>query len=79
MPQKADLHIHTICSDGHLSPEEVIKLAEMKNLGSVSITDHDTFEGYKIAKPFADEAGIELIPGVEVTTLFNGKEAHILA
>lgn len=51
----------------------------MKNLGAVSITDHDTFEGYKIAKPIADKAGIELIPGVEVTTLFNGKEAHILA
>lgn len=79
MPLKADLHIHTTCSDGHLSPEEVIKLAEMKNLAAVSITDHDTFEGYKIAKPIADKAGIELIPGVEVTTLFNGKEAHILA
>ncbi len=79
MPQKADLHIHTTCSDGKLSPEEVIKLAVSKKLKTVSITDHDTFEGFKIAKPFAEESGIELIPGVEVTTVFKEREAHILA
>lgn len=79
MPQKADLHIHTTCSDGQLTPEQVIKLAVSKKLSAVSITDHDTFEGYKLAKPVADQLGIELIPGVEVTTVFNGKEVHILA
>ncbi|XWN37889.1 MAG: PHP domain-containing protein [Balneola sp.] len=79
MPQKADLHIHTTCSDGQLTPEEVIKLAVSKKLSAVSITDHDTFEGYKLAKPLADQSDIELIPGVEVTTAFNGKEVHILA
>ncbi|MBO6620709.1 MAG: PHP domain-containing protein [Balneola sp.] len=79
MPHKADLHIHTTCSDGKLSPEEVIMLAASKKLKTVSITDHDTFEGYKQARPFADEYGIELIPGVEVTTVFKEKEVHILA
>lgn len=79
MPDKADLHIHTICSDGQLSPEDVLKLAVDKKLKTVSITDHDTFEGYKQAKPFAEKYGIELIPGVEVTTVFNNKESHILA
>ncbi|MEP1150111.1 MAG: PHP domain-containing protein [Balneola sp.] len=79
MPAKVDLHIHTTCSDGQLSPEEVLKLASQKNLKAVAITDHDTFEGYKLAKPFAEEYDIELIPGVEVTTTFNGKESHILA
>ncbi len=79
MPNKADLHIHTTCSDGQLSPEEVIELAVDKKLTSVSITDHDTFEAYHIAKPFADEFGIDLIPGVEVTTVYNGRESHILA
>ncbi|MEO9887199.1 MAG: PHP domain-containing protein [Balneola sp.] len=79
MPNKADLHIHTTCSDGQLSPEEVIELAVDKKLTSVSITDHDTFEAYHIAKPFADEFGIDLIPGVEVTTVYKGRESHILA
>lgn len=79
MPAKADLHIHTTCSDGQLSPGEVLKLASEKNLKAVAITDHDTFEGYKLAKPFAEEYDIELIPGVEVTTIFKGKESHILA
>ena len=79
MPSKADLHIHTTCSDGRLSPEEVIKLAQLKKLSAVSITDHDTLEGYKIAKPIADKHGVELIPGVEITTVFHEKEAHILA
>lgn len=79
MSHKADLHIHTTCSDGQLSPEEVIKLASKKKLKSVAITDHDTFEAYEIAKPFAEEYGIELIPGVEVTTVFKEIESHILA
>lgn len=79
MPDKIDLHIHTTCSDGQLSPEEVIKLALKKKLKAVSITDHDTFEAYNLAKPFADEYGVELIPGVEVTTVFKEKESHILA
>lgn len=79
MPNKADLHIHTTCSDGQLSPEEVIKLASQKKLKSVAITDHDTFEAYELARPFAEEYGIELIPGVEVTTVFKEIESHILA
>lgn len=79
MPSKADLHVHTTSSDGSLSPEEAIKLAKSKNLSAVSITDHDTIEGYRLAKPIADELGVELIPGVEVTTTFHEKEAHILA
>ena len=53
MPDKADLHIHTSCSDGQLSPEDVIKLALDKKLKAVAITDHDTFEGYKSAKDLA--------------------------
>lgn len=79
MPDKADLHIHTTCSDGQLSPQEVIQLAIQKKLKSIAITDHDTFEAYEIAKDLAVENDIELIPGVEVTTTFHGREAHILA
>ncbi len=79
MPAKADLHIHTKCSDGKLTPKEVIRLASEKKLSAVSITDHDTCDGYFKALPYAEAANIELIPGVEVTSNFNGREVHILA
>ena len=79
MPPKADLHIHTTCSDGKLSPEEAVKLAIERKLSSFAITDHDTLIGYELAKPFAKKNDVDLIPGVEVTSSFNGRETHILA
>lgn len=79
MLPKADLHIHTTCSDGKLKPDEVIEKAKEKKLSAVSITDHDTYKGYHIAKEKADEYGIELISGCEITSTINDKEAHILA
>ncbi|MDR9419060.1 PHP domain-containing protein, partial [Gracilimonas sp.] len=79
MPQKADLHIHTTCSDGKLTPNQVIEVAKEKKLSCISITDHDTYKGYLPAKEAAEGLDIELIPGVEITSMFNGKESHILA
>jgi predicted metal-dependent phosphoesterase TrpH len=79
MLPKADLHIHTTCSDGRLEPEEAVELAIEKKLSAFSITDHDTCKGYYAAIEKADELGIELIPGVEITSSFQGMEAHILA
>lgn len=79
MPLKSDLHIHTTCSDGKMDPIEVINLAMKRNLSSVAITDHDTLTGYEKAKSFAEENNVDLVPGVEVTTTFNGKETHVLA
>lgn len=79
MLPKADLHIHTTCSDGRLEPEEAVEAAHKKKLAALSITDHDTFEGYFKAIDKANELGIELIPGVEVTCSFKDKEAHVLA
>ena len=79
MLPKADMHIHTTCSDGRLKPEEAVELAHHKKLAALSITDHDTYEGYNQAIKKAEELGIELIPGVEVTSAFRDKECHILA
>ena len=79
MLPKADLHIHTTCSDGRLLPEEAVEIASQRKLKALSITDHDSFEAYFQAKDKADELGIELIPGVEITCSFKNKEAHILA
>ena len=79
MSSKADLHIHTTCSDGRMAPEDVVMVAAARNLKACSITDHDTIEGYVQAKKRADELEIELIPGVEITSAFEDREAHILA
>ncbi|MEX0610127.1 MAG: PHP domain-containing protein [Balneolaceae bacterium] len=79
MLSKADLHIHTVCSDGKLHPKEAVQLAKEKKLVSLSITDHDTFKGYFEAEEEALKAEIELIPGVEITATLGDKEAHILA
>lgn len=76
---KADLHIHTNASDGDLSPEELIEKVSRKNLEIISITDHDTINGYLDAKPHAAEKEIELIPGVEISTIWGKREIHVLA
>lgn len=76
---KADLHTHTNASDGDLSPKELIEKVSQKNLEVIAITDHDTINGYLDAKKFADEKEIELITGVEISTVWNEKEIHVLA
>ncbi|MCC5907348.1 MAG: PHP domain-containing protein [Balneolaceae bacterium] len=76
---KADLHIHSSASDGQLNPAELLRKVKSKNISTVSITDHDTIKGYLEAKKIAPELGIELIPGVEITSLWNGREIHLLA
>ncbi|MEM0325734.1 MAG: PHP domain-containing protein [Desulfurococcaceae archaeon] len=67
---KADMHIHTTCSDGRAGSPEVVLQALNIGLQVVSITDHDTFLGSTIATRYAESysRGILVIPGVEVRT-----------
>lgn len=74
----ADLHIHTTASDGIVSPEEVVKLVSGANLSVFAITDHDTVAAIPIVLPYAENAGLIFIPGVEINTYWNGEEYHIL-
>lgn len=74
----ADLHVHTFFSDGTSSPEEVVRLASAKKINVISVTDHDTVEGYARAKEEGDLLGVEVIPGVELTAEYEGSEVHIL-
>lgn len=76
--QKADLHIHTTASDGLLSPEEVIRWAGIKRLKAVGITDHDTVNGINIAEEASSKYGVEVVPGIELSTLYEEEEIHIL-
>jgi len=73
-----DLHSHTHFSDGTSSPEELIGDALTANLEALSITDHDTFEGYERAVPIARTAGLKLIRGIELSTRYNGASVHLL-
>ncbi|HYF82953.1 MAG TPA: PHP domain-containing protein [Clostridia bacterium] len=76
--QKADLHIHTTASDGLLSPEEVVRWASVKRLTAIGITDHDTVNGIIPAMEASSKYGIEVVPGIELSTLYEEEEIHIL-
>lgn len=74
-----DLHSHTDQSDGTFTPEELVAEAVRVGLSALAITDHDTFRGYDMAVPFAREAGLELICGIELSTKFGGASVHLLS
>ena len=74
----ADLHVHTTHSDGGCSPGEVVRAAANVGLVALAITDHDTLSAVAVARPEADRVGVELIPGVELTAVRDGREIHIL-
>ncbi len=76
--EKADLHIHTKCSDGIFTPEEIVEKAAATGLKAISITDHDSVLGIDKAKPLALQKGIELIPGVEMSSTYKGYDIHVL-
>lgn len=76
---RADLHCHTTCSDGTVSPRLLIELAHEKQLQGLSITDHDTIQAYEEALPAAKEKDILLISGVEFSASHRDTTVHILA
>lgn len=75
---EADLHCHTTASDGLLSPTELIQLAARLGLKGIGITDHDTIKGWKEAEEAGAKYQIQILKGVELNTLWKGKEVHIL-
>jgi len=81
MKNQIDLHVHTTASDGVYSPTEVVKKAKEKGLVALGITDHDTINGLKEAILVGKKLGLEIVPGVEITTYWNEqdrREFHIL-
>ena len=74
-----DLHIHSNkSSDGDLTPLEICEIAKRKGLRAISIADHDTLEAYPEALLAGKNNGIEIIPNIELTTSFEGREFHLL-
>src|SRR5690349_4824161 len=71
---KADLHIHTLASDGTASVEEVLTQVAASDLRVIAITDHDTLDGALEARRLAPGFGVDVIVGQEVST----REGHLL-
>ncbi|MBQ8847683.1 MAG: PHP domain-containing protein [Candidatus Gastranaerophilales bacterium] len=77
---KIDLHIHTTYSDGMLSPIEIVDTALSVGLDVIALTDHDNVLSHNIAQDYINQKGynLEVIPGVEINTIYKGYEVHIL-
>ncbi|MBH0177366.1 MAG: PHP domain-containing protein [Nitrospira sp.] len=75
---RLDLHLHTTHSDGSVTPTEVINLAHKAGVTALAITDHDITTGIREATLAGQEHGIDVIPGVEISSIMGTSELHIL-
>ncbi len=75
---RLELHCHSTASDGRLTPTQLLDLAASRNVSTLALTDHDTIAGHAEAMAAGVERNIRVIGGIEISTLFEGKEAHIL-
>lgn len=73
-----DLHTHSTASDGTLEPKELVDLAMRLGLKGFALTDHDTIDGLPQAVAYGMEQGIDVLPGIELSTNFEGYEVHLL-
>jgi hypothetical protein len=79
MSGRVDFHVHSNkSSDGDFTPAELIGFAKNAAMRAISIADHDTVAAYPEAVELGRRAGVEVIPGIELTTLFGGREFHCL-
>ena len=77
----ADLHTHTVNSDGTFTVEEVVKLASERGLDVVAVTDHDSVDGLRDEKKlreYEEKYKVEIIKGIEMSCNLKGKDVHIL-
>lgn len=73
-----DLHTHSNKSDGSLSPTALIDEAKSIGLSAIALTDHDTIDGLEEAINHGNEIGVKVIPGVELSTEYMGRDVHIV-
>ena len=74
---RIDLHVHTTASDGTCLPADAVELAARQGLTAIAVTDHDTVLGYNEARAAGERLGIEVIPGIEISTKYD-RAVHIL-
>ncbi|GAB1341072.1 PHP domain-containing protein [Gemmatimonas sp.] len=73
-----DLQVHSTASDGALSPAAVVQAAADAALYAIALTDHDSVEGLAEAREAGERLGVRIVPGVELSTHFEGEELHLL-
>ncbi|MBQ9765563.1 MAG: PHP domain-containing protein [Lachnospiraceae bacterium] len=78
MLRRIDLHVHSNASDGTCKPAELVELALEKGLAAFALTDHDTTDGIAEAISAARDTDLEVVPGIELSTEYNGKDVHVL-
>ena len=76
--KKVDFHVHTNFSDGLLNPKDVVKRASKNGVSILAITDHDTIDGISEAIEESKFHNIKIIPGIELSTNYNGESIHVL-
>lgn len=78
-PFRADLHCHSLASDGSDDPLDLVRLAKKSNLQGLSITDHDTTAAYTLKLfELAQELSIRILSGIEISTEIEGESVHVL-
>jgi len=75
---RLDLHLHTSHSDGSFTPTGVLELAREAGVTTLAITDHDITTGIPEATLAGQQLGIEVIPGIEISSTFGDSELHML-
>jgi predicted metal-dependent phosphoesterase TrpH len=73
-----DLHLHTTASDGRLTPAELVARAGQARLTTISVTDHDTVAAFADLTAAARDASIRVVPGIEITSIDEGRDVHML-
>jgi len=79
MTTRVDMHMHTVASDGDLTPEELVERCHAAGLTTIAITDHNSTRSVRRAAAAAAEHGMELIPACEISTRWHDREHHLLA
>ena len=74
-----DLHLHSTASDGRLTPRELVDLAATAGLRVMAVTDHDTTAAVADVQALARAKGIDAVPGIEITSVMDGRDVHMLA
>lgn len=76
--KRADLHTHSIYSDGKYTPDEICRRAKFYGVEAISITDHDTMNGLAEKRAAAEKYGLSYIPGWEISSYEKGERVHVL-
>jgi 3',5'-nucleoside bisphosphate phosphatase len=75
---RVDLHVHSNNSDGAFPPDEVARIAREAGLDGIALTDHDSTAGCEVARAAGEGIGLRVIPGSEISAVYQGGSVHIL-